>query len=44
MRAITAYLIFTAAALGITTYTLQGVAAGLELRAAERAELIRSIR
>ena len=44
MRAIAAYLVFTASALSLTGYALQGVAAGLELQATERAELIRSIR
>ena len=44
MRAIAAYLLFTASALSITGYAMQGVAAGLEAQAAERAELIRSIR
>ena len=44
MRAFAAYLAFTAAAFGLTGDALQGVAAGLELQAAERAELIRSIR
>ena len=44
MRAFAAYLAFTTAAIGLTGYALQGVAAGLELRATERTELIRSIR
>ena len=44
MRSFAAYLAFTISAMGLTGYTLQGVAAGLELQAAERAELIQSIR
>ena len=44
MRTLAAYLVFTTAALGLTSYAMQGVAAGIEAQAAERAELIRSIR
>ena len=44
MRSFAAYLTFTIAAMGLAGYTAQGIAAGLELQAAERAELIQSIR
>lgn len=44
MRAFAAYLVFTASAIGLTGYAMQGVVAGLEQQAAERAELVDSIR
>ena len=44
MRSFAAYLVFTLSAVSLAGYAAQGVAAGLELQAAERAELIQSIR
>ena len=44
MRSFAAYLVFTISAMGIAGYAAQGMVAGLELQAAERAELIQSIR
>ena len=43
MKAFAAYLVFTAAAFGMVSYTLQGVAAGIEQQAADRAAAIEQI-
>ncbi len=43
MRALTAYLAFTVVALGITTYTVSGLASGLADLQAERNSQIEAI-